>query len=140
MRYEVDSQRQVMKATGIVNPAQVWGEVNGKRKPTDEQEISDLGFPLWEVEVMYRASGFRDRTVAATVRVGAADEPVPAEGSKITFKNLVVDARPNPAGGMREYWSADEIEKFTADRNAGKESEPTAATAKSAAAGKTEAA
>lgn len=114
MRYEIDSKRQAMTATGLVNKVMVWEEVNGRRKPseTNQERHEDTGMPLWGVEVMYRADGFQQKHVTATVKVGALEQPEPDEFSAITFKGLAVEARTNKSGGMTEYWSAEEVDHF----------------------------
>lgn len=111
--YSVDSNRQAMTATGIVEPVMEWEETpEGKRRPSKDRQArnEDTGMPLWGVEVLYVQSAFgRRSTNAATVTVEAATEPKPTPLSPITFEALHVEVRVNKAGGLVEYWSAESI-------------------------------
>lgn len=110
--YAVDSIRQPMTATGIVEPVTEWDEgPDGKRRPSDRQARNEnTGMPLWAVEVLYIQSSFgRRSTVAAKVTVDRSDEPKPAPNTPIGFVGLRAEVRFNKAGGYVEYWSADEI-------------------------------
>ena len=78
--YAVDSERQLMKATGIVEPTPEWEDMpDGRRRPSERQARSEeTGMPLWAVEVIYVQTVFgRSSTVTAKVTVGAVDEPKP---------------------------------------------------------------
>ena len=79
--YAVDSNRQSMTATGIVEAVREWEEaLDGKRRPSDRQaRDEDTGMPLWGVEVLYMQTAFgRISTTTAKVTVGAVEEPKPA--------------------------------------------------------------
>jgi hypothetical protein len=117
MRYAIDSQRQAMKATGIVNPAMAWEDTsNGRRPSKDQQERHEqTGMPLWDLEVSYRTESFGQvATANAMVRVGAQERPAPEEYSPITFKVLQVEVYRTKAGGVGERWSAEAIDQMTA--------------------------
>lgn len=117
--YAIDSSRQAMVATGIVQPVFEWMETpEGKRRPSEIQARDEnTGMPLWSVEVSYRSEAFgREHTINATVTVGAQEQPRPAAFSHITFDLLRVDVRLNRAGGFTEYWSAESVKNLTAER------------------------
>lgn len=117
MQYAVDSQRQAMKATGIVNPAMAWEDGPNGRRPskTVQDRDEDTGMPLWEVEVSYRQSAWgRESTVTAMVSVGSPERPAPQDDSRISFKVLTVEVRTNKGGGVGERWSAEAIDQMTA--------------------------
>jgi hypothetical protein len=108
--YAVDSIRQPMTATGIVDPVTEWDELpDGRRRPSERQARNDAtGMPLWWVEVLYVQSAFgRASTVTAKVTVEAAEEPKPAPLTPVAFAGLRVETRINKAGGFTEYWSAE---------------------------------
>ena len=47
--YAVESKRQGMRSTGIVNEVFEWTERDGKRKPSETQaRDEDTGMPLWQ--------------------------------------------------------------------------------------------
>jgi hypothetical protein len=117
MQYAVDSQRQAMKATGIVNPAMAWEDGPNGRRPskTVQDRDENTGMPLWEVEVSYRQTAWgRESTTTAMVKVGAPERPAPQDDSRITFKVLSVEVRTNKGGGVGEHWSAEYIDQMTA--------------------------
>lgn len=110
--YAVDSMRQPMTATGIVEMVREWEETpEGKRRPSDKQARNEnTGMPLWEVEVLYIQTSFgRRATVTARVTIEAENEPKPSPMTPIAFTGLRVEVRVNKAGGWVEYWSADSI-------------------------------
>ena len=133
MRYEVDSERQAMVATGVEpSPVMVWEEVGGKRRPseTEQERDPDTGMPLWQIEVMYRQSVFgRDKTVTAMVKCGAVDTPKVGQFAPVSFRNLAVEVRTNRSGGATEYWTAEE---FAPAKGAAPSSSGGSASAKSA--------
>ena len=114
--YAVDSNRQSMTATGIVEAVREWEEtLDGKRRPSDRQARDEnTGMPLWGVEVLYTQSAFgRLSTATAKVTVGVVDEPRPAPLTPIGFTGLSVEARTNKAGGFVESWTADGLAEAT---------------------------
>lgn len=126
--YAIDSEKQPMTATGIVEALMEWDETpEGKRRPSDRQARSELtGMPLWAVEVLYVQTTFgRDATVTAKVTVEAESEPKPAPLTQIRLAGLRVDVRINKAGGYSEWWSAEAI--VDAGRPASKSGEKAAA-------------
>lgn len=126
--YAIDSNRQEMVATGIVEPVFEWTETpEGRRRPSDVQARDEnTGMPLWSVEVSYRSESFgRAYTVNAMVSVGSPEPPNPATFTHITFENLRVDVRLNKAGGFVERWAAESVKDLIPD-----ESRPNAAGAK----------
>jgi hypothetical protein len=108
--YAVDSKKQKMTATGIVDPIKEWEETpDGKRRPSDKQARNDeTGMPLWAVEVLYVQTNFgRRSTATAKVTVDAPEEPSLAPLSSVEFTGLRVETRVNKAGGLVESWTAD---------------------------------
>ena len=107
--FAVDSMRQPMTATGIVEEVREWEETpEGRRRPSDRQARNEnTGMPLWAVEVLYIQTSFgRRSTVTAKVVVDAQEEPKPSPLTPIGFTGLQVDVRVNKAGGFIEAWSA----------------------------------
>lgn len=114
--YAVESARQSMLATGIVEPVMAWIEEGGKRRPSKDAQDHDpqTRLPLWGVEVMYTTAVFnRQMTVTAKVTVGAAKEPVVQPLTPVTFHDLTVDAGVSRSGGFFERWRARELDQFT---------------------------
>jgi hypothetical protein len=110
--YAVDSERQPMTATGIVEPVREWDEgADGKRRPSQRQARSETtGMLLWGVEVLYVTTVFgRQATVTARVTVGCEAGPAIAPLTPIGFTSLVAEVRTNKAGGLVESWSAETI-------------------------------
>lgn len=110
--YAVDSNRQPMTATGIVEAVMEWDETpEGKRRPSDRQARDEnTGMPLWGFEVLYIQTSFgRKSTVTAKVTVGAAEEPKPSPLTPVEFTGLAVEARVNKSGGFSENWHAEAL-------------------------------
>jgi hypothetical protein len=110
--YAVDSTRQPMTATGIVEPVMEWEETpEGRRRPSEKQARNEAtGMPLWAVEVLYIQTSFgRRSTVTAKVTVDAVEEPKPAPLTPVGFNGLRAEVRTNQAGGFVEYWTADNL-------------------------------
>ena len=110
--YAVDSIRQPMIATAIVEPVMEWDEMpDGRRRPSERQARNeDTGMPLWGVEVLYTQTSFgRESSVTAKVTVGALEEPSPVRLRPIGFVGLRVEARANKAGGFVEVWFAESL-------------------------------
>lgn len=131
--YAVDSIRQPMTGTGIVEQVMEWEETpDGKRRPSKTQARDEAtGMPLWGVEVLYIQTSFgRRSTVSAKVTVGAEEEPKVSPMTPIAFTGLAVEARPNKAGGLVEMWSADALVEGSKQSTTGK---PSASQASSSA-------
>lgn len=110
--YSVDSDRQTMTATGIVEPVQEWEETaDGRRRPSEKQARNEnTGMPLWTVEVIYVQTSYgRKSTVTAKVVVDSPDEPRPAPLAAVKFVGLAVELRVNKAGSLIESWSAESL-------------------------------
>lgn len=110
--YAVDSVRQPMTATGIVEEVHEWEETpEGRRRPSEKQARNeDTGMPLWAVEVLYIQTSFgRRSTVTAKVTVDAKEEPKPAPLTPVGFAGLRVEARTNKVGGFTEFWVAETL-------------------------------
>lgn len=110
--YAVDSSRQPMTATGIVEPVFEWEELpDGKRRPGTIQSRNEAtGMPLWQVEVLYTQVTYgRRSTSTAMVTVDAEEEPKPRDLTPIGFVGLRAEVRTNKAGGITEYWNAESI-------------------------------
>ena len=133
--YAVDSSRQAMIATAIVEPVMEWDEFpDGRRRPSDRQARSDAtGMPLWAVEVLYTQTSFgRESTVTAKVTVGAEEQPSPIRLAPIGFVGLRVEIRTNKAGGFVEVWAAEAL--MDAGKPTAKQSDtPTSSTSPAAA-------
>jgi len=110
--YSVDSRRQPMTATGIVEPVREWEDKpGGGRRPSDRQARDEnSGMPLWGVEVLYPQTAFgRTSTVTAKVSVGSLDEPTVPPLTPVGFTGLSVEVRLLKSGGFSESWSAETI-------------------------------
>jgi hypothetical protein len=107
--YAVESTRQEMTATGIVEPVTEWEETpDGRRRPSDKQaRNADTGMPLWAGKVLYIQTAFvKKSTATAKVTVATQDVPKPAPPAPIDFSGLRVDVRINKSAGFVEVWSA----------------------------------
>jgi hypothetical protein len=111
--FAVDSNRQQMVATGVVEPVMEWVETaEGKRRPGDVQaRHEDTGAPLWGVEVVYQSASWgRVSTESVKVTVPAREMPAPSMFTPIKFDELVaavrVDRRNN---GLSTSWEASNI-------------------------------
>ena len=110
--YAVESKRQGMRSTGIVNEVKDWVDgADGKRRPGQAQSRDeDTGMPLWEVEVLYRQVAFgRESNTTGVVRVGAPVQPVLGEFALVEFDGLTVEVRVTKAGGLSESWRAEAL-------------------------------
>jgi hypothetical protein len=109
--YTVDSKRQSMRSTGIVNEVKEWEERDGRRRPSETQARDEAtGMPLWQVEVVYRQTTFgRESMTTAVVEVGCPHRPVLGEFAPVEFVDLTVEVRVNKAGGLSEMWRADRL-------------------------------
>jgi hypothetical protein len=110
--YAVESRRQGMRSTGIVNEVKDWVDgTDGKRRPGDAQSRDeDTGMPLWEVEVLYRQVAFgRESNTTGVVRVGSLVRPVLGEFVPVQFRALTVEVRVTKAGGLSESWRAESL-------------------------------
>jgi hypothetical protein len=109
--YAVDSKRQGMRSTGIVEEIFEWVERDGKRRPSDVQaRDEDSGMPLWSVEVIYKQQSWgRVSSVTNRVSVGMPQRPVLGEFDSVEFVDLRAEVRVNQAGGLVESWTADRI-------------------------------
>lgn len=108
--YAVESERQGMRSTGIVNEVKDWVDgADGKRRPGQSQSRDeDTGMPLWEVEVLYRQVAFgRESNTTGVVRVGSPVQPVLGEFALVQFDGLTVEVRVTKAGGLSESWRAE---------------------------------
>ncbi|MCX6459159.1 MAG: hypothetical protein NTZ03_02500 [Actinobacteria bacterium] len=120
--YAVESNKQPMIATGIVEEIKEWEDKpGGGRRPSDRQARDEAtGMPLWGVEVLYQQSAFgRISAVTAKVEIGAQDLPHVAPLTPVTFINLSVDVRANKTGNLIENWRADSLVDSTSKVSAG---------------------
>ena len=121
--YAVDSKRQGMRSTGIVNEVKDWVDgPDGRRRPSEVQtRDEDTGLPLWDVEVTYRQVAFgRESSTTAFVRVGSPVKPVLGEFAPVAFLGLSAEVRVTKAGGLAESWRAEALDdKATASTNTG---------------------
>lgn len=114
--YAVDSKRQSMRSTGIVNEVKDWVVgADGKRRPGEAQSRDeDTGMPLWEVEVLYRQVSFgRESNTTGVVRVGSPVRPVMGEFAPVRFDALTAEVRVTKAGGLAESWQAEALSEDT---------------------------
>ena len=122
-RYAVDSSKQPMIATGVVDVVPVWVErADGSRRPTDDQaRDADTGMPLWSVEVMYQQTSYnRLSSVTAMVTVPLLDRPEPTMLTPVTFEGLRVEVRLTRAKTLVEQWAADGLPSVTTSARAAK--------------------
>lgn len=108
--YAVESKRQSMRSTGIVNEVKDWVDgPDGKRRPGELQSRhEDTGMLLWDVEVLYRQIAYgRESNTTGTVRVGSPVQPVLGEFAPVAFSGLTVEVRVTKAGGLGESWRAE---------------------------------
>jgi hypothetical protein len=122
--FAVDSNRQSMLATGVVEPVMEWVETaEGKRRPGDNQARQEgTGLPLWGVEVVYQSESWgRVSTESVKVTVPAMEMPAPSLFTPIQFNDLVASVRVIRAnGGLSTSWEAGSIAEMadTAARKA----------------------
>ncbi|WP_380169514.1 hypothetical protein [Jannaschia sp. R86511] len=111
--YVVDSSKQPMVATGVVDAKFDWVETAGGGRAQSEVQTrdGDTGMPVWGVEVMYQQVQYgRTSSVIASITVPAYDRPDVTALGPITFEGLKVEVRINKnTGGLVEYWSAETI-------------------------------
>jgi len=110
--YAVDSKRQSMRSTGIVNEVFEWVERDGKRKPSETQAHDEnTGMPLWAVEVLYRQVSFgRESNTTGAVTVGSPVRPVLGEFAHVAFLGLSVEVRViRASGSLAETWRAEAL-------------------------------
>ena len=110
--FAVDSSKQQMIGTGVVEPMMEWVEVDGKRRPGDNQaRRADTGMPLWAVECVYRSEEWgRASTVSEKVSVGAMSQPTVQPFRPVTFEGLVVSVRVDRrTNSVSCSWSAESI-------------------------------
>ena len=111
--YAVDSSKQPMVATGVVDARFDWVEApGGGRRPSEQQARDEAtGMPLWGVEVMYQQTAYgRVNSVVAAVQVQALDQPDVTALGPIAFDGLRVEVRVIKASGVLvENWSAERI-------------------------------
>ena len=108
--YAVESSRQSMLATGLVNEVKEWEDKPGGGRQISKLQARDeaTGMPLWGVEVLYQQSAFgRESTVTAPVVIGSVDKPAPKAFTPVQFAGLTVEVRGNKSGGFSENWRAD---------------------------------
>ncbi|WP_129782865.1 hypothetical protein [Promicromonospora panici] len=108
--FAVDSNRQQMVATGVVEPVMEWVETaEGKRRPGDNQARQEnTGLPLWGVEVVYQSESWgRVSTESVKVTVPAMQMPAPSLFTPIQFEDLVASVRVDRrSGGLTTSWEA----------------------------------
>ncbi|WP_369370599.1 hypothetical protein AB1046_17655 [Promicromonospora sp. Populi] len=111
--FAVDSKRQQMVATGVVEPVMEWVDTpEGKRRPGDNQARQEgTGVPLWGVEVVYQSEQWgRVSTESVKVTVPAQAMPAPSLFTPIQFTDLVASVRVIRAnGGLSTSWEAGSI-------------------------------
>ena len=110
--YAVDSSKQPMIGTGVVEARPEWEEKpGGGRRPSDRQARDErTGMPLWGVEVMYQQTAYgRVSSVVGSVTVGALDQPQVSALGPIAFEGLTVEVRALKTGGLVENWSAEKV-------------------------------
>jgi hypothetical protein len=104
----IDSNALRMLATGGVQAAPKWVEVNGQRSMAEgQQDTDDNGVPLWNVEAMVPAQSDRDRAEIVSVRIASYERPTVAELAPVAFEGLVCSVSVNKrTGAMGQYWGA----------------------------------
>jgi hypothetical protein len=109
--FAIDSKRQKMRSTALVEEVFEWVERDGKRRPSEVQaRDEDSGMPLWSVEVIYQQQTWgRVSSVTNRVVVGMPQRPVLGEFEPVEFVDLRCEVRVTKAGGLSESWTADRI-------------------------------
>ncbi|MFD1835299.1 hypothetical protein ACFSDA_09460 [Brachybacterium rhamnosum] len=110
--FAVDSSKQQMIGTGVVEPVMEWVEVDGKRRPGDNQaRHGDTGMPLWAVECVYRSEEWgRASTLSEKVTVGAMSKPSVQPFRPVSFDGLSVSVRVDRrTNSIACSWSAESI-------------------------------
>ncbi|MBE1878777.1 hypothetical protein [Myceligenerans pegani] len=111
--FAVDSSRQQMAATGVVEAMPEWVETaDGKRRPGENQARHEAtGLPLWGVEVLYQTESWgRVSTETVKVAVPAMTEPAPGMFRPIVFEGLTANARVDRRNnGLSVSWEAEGI-------------------------------
>lgn len=110
--FAVDSNKQQMIGTGVVEPVMEWVEVDGKRRPGEVQaRHEDTGMPLWAVECLYRSEDWgRESTVAEKVTVGSMTEPSVSQYRPVQFQGLTVSVRlDRRTNGLQCSWKAEAL-------------------------------
>ena len=111
--FAVDSNRQQMAATGVVEAMPEWVETaEGKRRPGENQARQvETGLPLWGVEVLYQTESWgRVSTETVKVTVPAMEQPDPGMFKPIVFAGLVANARVDRrTNGLSVSWEAEGI-------------------------------
>lgn len=110
--FAVDSSKQQMIGTGVVEPVMEWVEVDGKRRPGENQaRHGDTGMPLWAVECVYRTEEWgRASTVSEKVGVGAIHQPNVPPFQPVRFDGLTVSVRVDRRTNQVQCsWSAESI-------------------------------
>lgn len=120
--YAVDSKRQSMMATGVVNPVHEWEDTPEGRRQSERQAVDEeTHLLLWGVEVIYRTVSFdRELTARAQVTVPAPLKPEIQDYTPIEFGDLFASARANKAGHLVESWRAGGIASHTPRKDAAK--------------------
>lgn len=85
----IDASSITLVATGKVRPVAVYAEMaDGSRKRVPgEQEKSDMGVPLWAVDVQLDDEE-ATRTEAVAVKVASAEQPEPPKWRPVQFYGL----------------------------------------------------
>ncbi|MBO0609352.1 hypothetical protein [Myceligenerans salitolerans] len=124
--FAVDSSRQQMAATGVVEAVREWVETaDGKRRPGENQARHEgTGLPLWGVEVLYQTESWgRVSTETVKVTVPAMTEPAPGMFRPIVFEGLTANARVDRRSqALSVSWEAEGIASIdgkTVDATAG---------------------
>ncbi|MGP5696475.1 hypothetical protein [Brachybacterium alimentarium] len=110
--FAVDSNKQQMIGTGVVEPVFDWVDDGVKRKPSDVQSRhEDTGMPLWAVECVYRSEDWkRVSTVSEKVTVGALNQPTVQPFRPVVFEGLTVSVRVDRrTNAVTCSWSAESI-------------------------------
>lgn len=110
--FAVDSNKQQMIGTGVVEPVFDWVDDGEKRKLSEVQSRhKDTGMPLWAVECVYRSEEWgRASTVSEKVTVGAMNQPSVQQFRPVAFEGLIVSVRVNRrTSSVTCWWSAESI-------------------------------
>jgi hypothetical protein len=111
--YMVDSGKQMMVGTGLVNEAaEMVQSAAGAWSNAGQARCKGTGFPLWDVEVMYTSESYGKKvSVMANVTVPGVEQPVLVPYAPVQFVGLVVSvsAPKGRPGSLSERWSAESL-------------------------------
>ena len=117
-QFPIDPARITLISTGVASPVIQWIELaDGSRRPDPEgrQDKTELGVPMWRVEVIIPGDedDDRDKTGVYEVAVAQADDPkIGTFGEPLTFVGLTMSpgyVKKGTSTLTAPRWSADGV-------------------------------